>query len=263
MAGEFQPVRSKNDMKVRAVERMILQDKVPEGQVEVAAARLPSLRPVVGPWLFYDAAYSAQMALRRHLLAQREADVLAQMDAGIGAARAFLRVALEALPDGFERRGDQVICPDGHRVTLDWDAPLRSVGEMLQQDVCILERGATEHILSGAVLCFPASWTLAQKIGKPLVRIHDPVDEYSENIATRVQRMFDGVQAGRPMWRANALRYSDPALYQPRPENDPRPIGHATAPFLRSERQTVLRLPDVEGAVAFMIHTSVVRSKAG
>ncbi|MCF2872210.1 DUF3445 domain-containing protein [Octadecabacter sp. G9-8] len=245
-------------MKVRTLEHPILQDYLPDGQLDVAAARLPSMRPVVGPWLFCDGAYGAQMGERRRLLAERPEDVLAQTPEGVAGARAFLEAALRALPAGFAHQDDRVACPDGHIVALDWDAPLRSVGEMLQQDVCILDRSGDEHVLSGAVLCFPASWTLAQKIGKPLIRIHHPVSEYSDAIAARVQRLFDGVQTGRPMWRANALRYSDPTLYQPRPENDPRPIGTPDAPYIRSERQTVLRLAH-PGAVAFMIHTSVVQ----
>ena len=79
-------------------------------------------------------------------------------------------------------------------MTIDWRAPLRSIGAVVQQDVCILERRGDEHVLSGDVLCFPASWTLAQKIGKPLIAIHDPVVDYDSAIATRVQRLFDGVQ---------------------------------------------------------------------
>lgn len=239
-------------------EAPILQANMPEGQVEMARARLPAMRPVTGDWLFCDDAYSAQMALRRRLLNTQEADVYAQTQTGLAAARGFLALMLEVLPDGFSVEGGDVICPDGHRVTLEWDAPLWSVGQILQQDVCILEKQGDEHVLTGAVLCFPASWTLAQKISKPLIRIHDPVDEYVHSIAARVQRLFDGVQDGRPLWRANALRYDDAALFQPRPENDPRPIGRPDAPYLRSERQTILRLPQPD-AVAFVIHTTVVR----
>lgn len=235
----------------------ILQDSLPAGQAEVAAARLPSMRPVEGAWLCTDGAYRAQMAERRRLLATRESDVYAQTAEGLAAARGFVEVALAALPAGFEQNGNEVTCPDGVVVSLDWDAPLRAIGSILQQDVCILERQGDGHVLTGAVLCFPASWTLAQKIGKPLITIHNPVSEYTNNIATRVQRMFDGVQVGKPMWRANHLRYDDPTLFQPRTENDPRPVGHSDAPFIRSERQTVLRLSS-EGAVAFVIHTSVV-----
>lgn len=237
----------------------ILQTKMPDGQLDVAAARLPAVRPVIGDWLFHDDAYSAQMALKRHLLQTQERDVYAQLPKGLSASRGFLAMALEALPDGFQVDGGQVTCPDGFQVTLEWDAPLWSVGQILQQDVCILEKRGDEHVLTGAVLCFPASWTLAQKIGKPLIAIHKPVTEYDEQIATRVQRLFDGVQAGRPVWRANALRYDDAVLFQPRPENDPRPVGKPDAPYLRSERQTILRLPKPD-AVAFVIHTTVVRA---
>lgn len=237
----------------------ILLDKLPDGQTEVAQARLPAMRPVVGPWLTYDAVYGAQMAMRRDLLNKRERAVYAQQPSGLAAARAFLGMTLEVLPDGFRVNGGQVDCPDGEGVTLDWDAPLWTVGHILQQDVCILEKPGLEHVLTGAVLCFPASWTLAQKIGKPLIGIHTPVAQYGDAVATRVQRLFDGVQDGRPMWRANVLPYDDPALHQPRTEDDPRPTGQANAPYLRSERQTVVRVPH-PNAVAFVIHTSVVRA---
>ncbi|MCF2903512.1 DUF3445 domain-containing protein [Octadecabacter sp. CECT 8868] len=238
---------------------MILQAKMPNGQLDVAAARLPAVRPVIGDWLFHDDAYGAQMVLKRHLLQTQERDVYAQLPEGLAASRGFLAMALEVLPDGFQVDGGQVTCPDGVQVTLEWDAPLWSVGQILQQDVCILEKRGDEHVLTGAVLCFPASWTLAQKIGKPLIAIHEPVPEYDAQIATRVQRLFDGVQAERPIWRANALRYDDAALYQPRLENDPRPVGKSDAPYMRSERQTILRLPQPD-AVAFVIHTTVVKT---
>lgn len=239
----------------------VLQDRLPEGQAERAAARLPSMRPVEGPWLFCDSAYGAQMVVRRDLLCQKCEDVHAQTPEGLAAARSFVEEALGVLPRGFEVRGDVVRCPDGAEVRVDWDAPLASIGRILQQDVCILEKRGAEHVLSGAVLCFPASWTLAQKIGRPLVRIHAPVEEYDTAIAKRVQRFFDGVQRGRPMWRANLLRYEAPDLYHPRQENDPRPNGSAASRYIRSERQTVLRLAQ-PGAVAFVIHTMVVAADA-
>ncbi|WP_375280973.1 DUF3445 domain-containing protein [Pseudooctadecabacter sp.] len=235
----------------------ILQARLPDGQAERAAARLPSMQPVQGPWLRMDDAYGAQMAERRRLLAKRRGEVYAQLTPGLPAARAFLEEALTALPDGFEASADHLRCPDGARVAIDWDAPLLTAGHVLQQDVCILEKQGDEHVLTGAVLCFPASWTLSQKIGKPLVRIHKPVADYDAGIAARVQRLFDGVKQGQPMWRANHLRYFDPTLFQPRAEDDQRPVGHPSAPFIRSERQTVLRL-GVQDAVAFVIHTFVV-----
>jgi len=235
----------------------VLQDRMPAGQAKVATAPIPAMRPVVGPWLFCDTAYGAQMALRRSLLETREREVYAQMPGGLGAARVFLAMVLDVLPEGFVVEQGDVVCPDGVRVRLNWDAPLWSVGHILQQDVCILEKQAAEHVLSGAVLCFPASWTLSEKIGKPLSMIHAPVTDYDVAIAARVQRMFDGVRPDVALWRANALPYADPSLYQPRSEDDPRVTHLADAAYVRSERQTVLRLPH-SNAVAFVIHTTVV-----
>ena len=126
-------------------------------------------------------------------------------------------------------------------------------------DLCLLSKRGEEHVLVGAVLCFPAGWTLSEKFMKPLVRIHAPVHAYDDGIARRVQRLFDGVQDGRPLLRYNALWYSDPVLFQPRSEDVERTRLHSEdAAFFRSERQVVRRLPE-SGDVVFSIHTAVVR----
>ena len=92
-----------------------------------------------------------------------------------------------------------------------------------------------------------------------MIGIHEPVREYDATLARRVQRLLDGVRAGRPLWRFNVLTYADPALFQPRSAQAPRRSqdgeGHS---YRRSERQCLLRLPRT-GAVAFSIHTYVVR----
>ena len=148
-------------VKLNENSNLILQSKLPEGQTEVAAARLPSMRPVVDHWLTCDVAYDAQMVLGRGLLQDCEADVYAQTPSGLAAACGFVDAVLDTLPDGFVRIEDHVQCPDGYKVSIDWLAPLRSIGAVLQQDVCILERYGDEHVLSGAVLCFPASSILS------------------------------------------------------------------------------------------------------
>jgi dimethylamine monooxygenase subunit A len=110
--------------------------------------------------------------------------------------------------------------------------------------------------LTGAVLCFPASWTLAQKIGQPMTGIHDPVPVYDADIARRVARLFDAIRPEQPLWRMNYLTYDDFVLHQPRRigEKRPQPQGHG---FIRCERQCLLRLA-VTRAVVFSIHTYVV-----
>lgn len=114
-------------------------------------------------------------------------------------------------------------------------------------------------MLTGVILCFPASWMLAEKLGRPLGPIHAPVPQhYDAALAARVERLFAGLRPGRALWRVNAHYYADPALFQPRPESAPRAKVGGPAPFLRSERQVLVRLLPVSGAVIFSIHTWVV-----
>jgi hypothetical protein len=136
---------------------------------------------------------------------------------------------------------------------------MATLGHLVQEDLCLMEKRGEEHHLTAAVLCFPASWRLSEKIGRPLTDIHVPVPEYDEGIAKRVQRLFDGVQVGRPLWRFNALRYAEPDLFQPRARREPDGAQARGLPYLRSERQCVLRLPDTAACV-FSIHTFVVRA---
>jgi hypothetical protein len=233
--------------------RQILQKRLPNEQG--GDVRLPGVGPcAANDWLRADDAYAAQMQYRAELIAQRPQDVLYEPDTAREASLEVLREALGILPQlGFAVEGSRVICPDGRAVDLDWDAPLRSLGHLVQEDICILQKRGDEHVLAAAVLCFPANWRLAEKIERPLTAIHVPVEEYDDNIARRVQRLFDGVRVGQPLWRFNRLTYADADLHQPRR----REVGDEM-PFLRSERQCILRLPETD-AVVFTIHTVVVR----
>ena len=126
-------------------------------------------------------------------------------------------------------------------------------GLLVQNDFCLMEKRNGQHVLSAAVLCFPANWRLLEKFMKPLVSIHIDVPEYSSEIEKRVNRIFDGIRVGQPMWRFNLLEYSDPTLYQPY-----RLSPDQAASYIRSERQTFLKLPET-GAVVFGIHTFVLK----
>lgn len=231
---------------------VILQNALPDEMLGQKA--LPGVAPCgVDDWLRVDDAYAAQMAERERLLAEKPDAVLALEVGALPAAREVLEEALAILPQkGFEVAGKHVICPDTRKVDLDWDAPLETLGRLVQEDICILQKRGTEHVLTGAVLCFPANWRLAEKMGHPLTTIHDPVDEYDQNIARRVQRLFDGVRVGLPLWRFNRLPYVDADLHQPLRKS--RTGAHR---YLRSERQCILRMPRSD-AVIFTIHTYTV-----
>jgi dimethylamine monooxygenase subunit A len=239
----------------------ILQPEIPEAQRIAAAQRLPSMQPVApGALLTVDSAYSAQLAEKERLIKADRGRVIADLpgaEAALDELLAAVLAALAARPD-FAVEGDRVRRPDGITVEVGRADPLLTLSRLVQEDLCLLQKQGGEHVLTAALLCFPAAWTLAEKIGRPLTGIHIPVAPYTEDIARRVQRLFDGVQPGRPVWRANLLRYDDFALFQPYTEAQKRKVGTPDSPYERSERQTVFRLPET-GAVVFAIHTTVIR----
>lgn len=221
---------------------------------------LPGIQPVQGTWLAVDDAYAGQMALRDQLLDTVRDRVVAQPICVLEPAKELLDIVLEMLPEfGFAVCRHAVECPDGRVVRLERADPLGTLGRLVQCDFCLHDSVGDEHVMHGAVLCFPARWTLAEKIGKPLRAIHRPVDEYDDSVARRVQRLFDGVQVGRPLWRINQNWYDTPTLFAPLLENEEchMAVDPGAGTFLRAERQTIFRLPLCRWVV-FAIHTVFV-----
>jgi len=240
----------------------ILQARLPFlPWMDPRTARLPGVLPVEGEdWLRVDDAYAAQMAERARLLAGARHVVHALLPEARPAAEELLETVLDRLTrmEGFVVGADVVRRPDGVEVALDLANPLITLGHLVQEDLCIMEQAGEESRLTAGVLCFPASWSLQQKLGRALVSIHDPVTPYDEDVARRVQRLFNAIRVGQPLWRMNFLTYDDFVLHQPRAEGErrTRPKGHV---FVRCERQCLLRLP-ISRAVVFAIHTYVVEA---
>lgn len=236
----------------------ILQHSLPYDPF--APRPLPGIQPLAPQdWLIFDEACAGQMAERDRLLDNHRDAVLAIDPAAEPAAQELLDMVLAA---AYPTAGSTAQRPDGVTVTIDRADPMDTLGRLVQEDLCILQKRGDEHVLTAAVLCFPASWRLDEKFLRPLTDIHMPVEEYDGNLARRVQRLFDGVRPGRPLWRINALWYADPALHQPRSIHDRREERAATsADYLRSEKQSILRLPRTD-AVVFSIHTFVLPRSA-
>lgn len=232
----------------------ILQKNLPYDPLDPRP--LPGIQPLaLADWLNVDEAFAGQMALRDQLLGAARGRVLAMDESARPAADELLDLALGLAYPGAT---GVVIRGDGVAVEIDRHDPMGTLGRLIQEDLCILQKSGDEHVLTAAILCFPASWTLEEKYMRPLTGIHKTVDEYDKGMAARVQRLFDGVQAGRPLWRFNALWYQDPGLHQPRSIHARRDHPEdGEGDYLRSERQCILRLPQ-SGAVVFSIHTYVL-----
>jgi hypothetical protein len=222
--------------------------------------RLPGTQPLdPDDWLRVDEAYAGQMALRDRLIATREAEVHAVLPAAAEAAAELWDEIAPRLPGlGFALGRGTVVRPDGVAVVPDPQHPLLTLGRLLQEDFCLLAPGpGGEPVLAAAILCFPAGWRLDEKLGRSLVRLHAPVARYDGDVAARVARMMAAIRPGAPLWRANA-HLSDAPLFNPLSEDQPRGLAPAGAPFVRSERQCLLRLLR-SGAIVFSIHTYLVR----
>lgn len=225
----------------------VLHDVFPDDAI---AHPLPGTRPMqAGDWLRRDACFAEQMALRDTLIAKNRDAVIAMRAPAAEAIEELLGCVCREL--GIS--GNQYDRPDGQPIPIDTADPLATLGRLCQEDFAIMLRGDTEHWLAAGVICFPSRWTLAQKIGRPLIRIHQPVTSYDDTLARRVQRLFDGVQIDKPLVRWNRLPYVTSALFNPLPEGTAHP-DLAKPPYLRMERQVMLRLPHTR-AVCFSIHT--------
>lgn len=223
-------------------------------------ARLPGLVPVrAGEWLIRDEAFAGQMALRDALLAEHRAEVFATCPGSEAAQRElFGLIVREVRASGaYMEEGEHLIRPDGIAVVASEPPPLVAAAKLVQEDLAILAPGPGGLVLVAAVIAFPASWTLSEKIGRPLTAIHRPVGRLSAEMGARIEQVIARLPEDRIVQRANALAYNDPSLHQPRPEMAPREFDPESPAFLRVERQTLRALPN-SGAVAFGIHTSVV-----
>lgn len=238
-----------------------LQSRLPAAPwTDPHTRRMPGTQPLdPADWLRVDDAYGPQMALRDALIAEREAEVLAMLPEARGAAEELYATVLPRLPAlGFTFGSGVAVRPDGATVPLDPARPLRTLGRLVQEDFCLMQAdGQGEHHLTGAILCFPAGWLLAEKLGRPMLRIHAPVAKYTEDVGRRVQRLMDAIRPEAPLWRMNA-HLSQAPLFNPLSEAHRKALTDDDLPFVRSERQCLVRLP-TSGAVVFSIHTYVVR----
>ena len=226
----------------------------------IADKPLPGIAPCpLDMWLYPARDYAAQMQERSTILSHHRDTVLYYGDNTHDICLELydhVCTTLSAHRD-FTVTDAHVICPDGRKVLRNPDTPLETLNAIVQEDFCIMVKHGDEYVLRAALLCFPAAWSLAEKIEKPLTAIHKPVTQYESRLAARVARLFDGIRAGRPLWRDNRLYYNDPDLFYLATEANPRPPAGDDPRYLRSERQVLYRLPN-SNAVVFALRTFLV-----
>ena len=143
--------------------------------------------------------------------------------------------------------------------------PLHIASLLVQEDLILMRRSENGWRLAAGSLCFPSSWKLTEKFGKPMHEIHEPVPAFGPGtrMADLIARMFDKLQTGNPVQRFNWSIQANAELYHPlsgveridRATNRPSKFPDADAAahaFIRVERQTLRKLP-VSGDILFTI----------
>ena len=130
---------------------------------------------------------------------------------------------------------------------------LAPFGEAASDDATVVKW----HLVA-ASLCFPAHWVLAEKMGKPLAAIHDPVPHYDERLAGPVDRFFNKMKVGPISARMNWSLQIGTDLFTPHRAQRQAAAGdldnHQLC--LRLENQTLRKLPQT-GFVLFTIRTHI------
>jgi hypothetical protein len=137
---------------------------------------------------------------------------------------------------------------------------LEDCARSVWEDLCLMVQDVPGQPfrLCGAAVGFPTDWRIAEKMGRAVHEVHQPIHCYAEQLANPVDRFMDGLQPGNIFGRTNAFvvanndwRYM-PAL------PPAQCFAHVTAEnagetlFVRCERETLIRLPQSR-AILFTI----------
>lgn len=209
------------------------------------------LKPLdVNEWIETDDRLASDLAEKERLAAAHWSEIFAAEPETAAAQSEVLALLVEHLPqrypDLYRREGNAMQM--GERlVPLDVPPALWTAARLVQEDLVLMRRGDAGWRLAAAVLCFPSSWKLSEKFGRPIHEVHSPVPAFGARTrnAELIARMFDNMRPETPMIRWNWSIYGDAELFHP--HNSPaRRFGEGARPehvFMRVERQTLRLLP--------------------
>jgi dimethylamine monooxygenase subunit A len=215
------------------------------------------------PWLEPDARLLPELAQKDQLFATRRA-VVFRAEPGTEAAQdEVLALVADHVardhPALYRLDGAAMLVAGARRVALDDAAvpALHRAAMLVQDDLVLMRRGPDGWRLAAASLCFPSTWSLAEKFSQPMAAIHARVPHYAQRMSATVDRIFDNLKVAIPVWRLNWSLYDDDALHHPEPKRGMRAWNaegaqFADSAFIRVERQTLRRLP-ASGDILFTI----------
>ncbi|MCX2725341.1 heme-dependent oxidative N-demethylase family protein [Roseibium salinum] len=211
-------------------------------------------------WLEPDPFLGAHLAEKERLFQEKREDVFRAEADTDAAQEEVLRLIADHLRchHGTTHRpadGGFHIPSAGRRVSLDGRPALLTASRLVQEDLVVMRAGPDGYRLVAASLCFPSSWSLAEKFGRSMTGIHDNVPGFNgTRMGQTVARLFENLKAGQLVGRFNWSLYPDGELHHPRPKRIREDLSESALArlFLRVERQTLRRLPG-SGDILFTI----------
>ncbi|MEM9520568.1 MAG: DUF3445 domain-containing protein [Actinomycetota bacterium] len=196
-------------------------------------------------WLQFDHdTLPTELAEKARILEQDRHDAVVMSP---GAAAACAEVA-QLVDEARVGNGLPGLVEDGRH-------PLERAARAVHEDLVVMQRSNAGWVMTAGVVCFPTRWSPADKIGRSMAAIHQPVPRY-DTIAAAVDRLFDRLQPGVVVWRPNWSIVGDGALRLP-VQHRQAPVSMPSDPmtdlWLRVERQTLRRLVDHDDALVFTI----------
>jgi hypothetical protein len=132
------------------------------------------------------------------------------------------------------------------------------LGEIWEPDFLLLRPDVAGRFqLVGGCVCFPSSWSLAEKMGHPLEFIHGPVPGLNAHLGRSIDAFLAKLTPGAAWLRHNWGLSRSSELNQHPSSPRPRLDDSVTLPevWLRVERQALVALP--VGGVLFGIRISM------
>ena len=221
--------------------------------------------PYVHSWALSPASAAPQMGLRPIPASEwltRSRDHVAYMVAKRRRMDALPGVVCQMLPDSEAAQTEvlRLVCSHlGQRIPGECagGVPINAAARLVEEDLCVMQPRGSSYSLTAGAVASPSYWRLADKLGKELLDIHDPVAELRGRIGERMRHFFRELAPGRVYLRGNWFVHASgepfgaPEQLTPVPNQPPAP-RHVERLFLRCERQTVRRLPRT-GGILFTI----------
>jgi len=136
---------------------------------------------------------------------------------------------------------------------------LSALGQNWEPDFLVLRKEPEAVRLVAGCVCFPSSWSLDEKIGKPIEAIHEIVPALNATIGTQIRTFLERIKPGVSWTRNNWGLSSSPEWNQHPTRNTPRLDDGVELDevFFRVEEQSLVALPKNNG-ILFGIRLKVI-----